>query len=65
MADIKQAAKWMEAGLTVHQEESIALAFINEHGVIRSIVKGYPIIPEHGYVFSYKDLLTEDWEIAE
>ena len=66
MANILQAAKWMQEGKRVTKRNStLCILFTNEHGVIRSLVKDHTAIPEHCFVFSAEDLLADDWELVD
>ena len=58
MADIKQAAKWMQEGKTVRREGA--------NWAVRSIRGGYTVSPRGNTVACMvDDLLADDWEIAE
>lgn len=57
MADIKQAAQWMQEGHTVRRKAA--------EWAMRSTPSGYTIAPSGGTVACMvEDLLAEDWEIA-
>ena len=65
MADIKQAAKWLEQGLPVKRHiwsNDTWIRFVREELNIM-------VFPEtnhsHVFVFSLVDLIAEDWELAE
>jgi hypothetical protein len=73
MADIKQAAKWMQEGKRVRQPNchpSIALGITpNEdmapEGLIVVFVRGVQREEQDSAPFTWKSLLAEDWEVAE
>ena len=59
MADIKQAAKWMDEGKRVKRREWKAV--YEAQDAIYMPVKW----DQHDAPFSIQDLLADDWEIAE
>jgi hypothetical protein len=66
MADIKQAAKWMQEGKPVRRELMRHGGWfeIGEDGFIHWVTKGADDI-ELSDMIDAPDLLADDWEIAE
>jgi urease gamma subunit len=60
MADIKQAAKWMQEGKKVRREESMdGCAYMLSKHSIRVVFDS-----EHTAIFFNDDLLADDWEVV-
>ena len=68
MADIKQAAKWMQEGKRVRRPQlhpPISMGIV-ANGVPRIYVRGVvrPTSVQDSAPFDVEDFLAEDWEIA-
>jgi hypothetical protein len=65
MADIKQAAKWIQDGKHVQRKGWIAEYATRNHTFLICWINDYRVEAADHAPFSVYDLLADDWEIAD
>jgi hypothetical protein len=70
MANIQQAAQWLDEGKAVRRSGYLCThIFINEHGTVWCRYLGHAHVTsnvreDRTFVITTEDLLADDWEIA-